>query len=258
MKKLINNLLIKIFGYRLINENLINSKIPNSYEFLAMVKELNINNELINSFYESKSQILQDLFVLLKLNFLEKGFFVEFGASDGITLSNTYLLEKTYKWKGVLVEPSKKFHEKLSKNRSCIVDKRCVYSKSGELLLFNEADIGELSSIDLYAKDDGYGKIRKKGVKYEVKTVSLLDLLIEHNSPRVIEYLSIDTEGSEYDILNSFDFNMFKIKIITVEHNFMDKKRDLIQRLLKKNGYIRVHENLSKWDDWYVNSEFNS
>jgi FkbM family methyltransferase len=262
MKELINKLLIKISGFRLINNNVFNYYLDksnsNSYEFLLMVKELKGDYEILNSFYESKSQILQDLFVLIKLDFLKKGFFVEFGSTDGVSLSNTYLLENRYEWNGILVEPSKKFHKKLNENRKCIIDKRCVYSKSGELVMFNEVEIGELSTIDSYSSEDGHSKNRKKGIKYEVETVSLLDLLIENDSPKVIEYLSIDTEGSEYEILNSFDFSKFKFKIITVEHNYINDKRDLINKLLEKNGYKRVYENLSKWDDWYVNTEFKS
>ena len=55
----------------------------------------------------SESQIFQDLFVINELDFKEDGFFVEIGAADGKYLSNTYLLEKEFKWDGLVVEPAK-------------------------------------------------------------------------------------------------------------------------------------------------------
>jgi hypothetical protein len=69
----------------------------------------------------------------------------------------------------------------------------------------------------------------------------------------MIDYLSIDTEGSEYEILSHFDFEKYHFKIITCEHNFTPA-RERIFSLLTKNGYARKCENLSKIDDWYVRS----
>ena len=66
--------------------------------------------------------------------------------------------------------------------------------------------------------------------------------------------MSIDTEGSELDILKSFNFNKRKIKIITIEHNF-HKNRNEIFLILSSNGYERVHKDISKFDDWYILNE---
>ena len=258
MKVLINKILIKLTGYRLTNNNNFNNQLnksnSNSFEFLQMVNDMKLNNELVNFFNESKSQILQDLFVILKLNFKTNGFFVEFGATNGLNLSNTYLLEKKLNWNGILVEPSKKFQAELKNNRNCHIDFRCIFNKSGEFILFNEVEEGELSTIHEYSNNDGHSSSRKKGLKYEVETITLESLLVEYNSPNVIDYLSIDTEGSEFDILKDFDFEKFKFKIITVEHNFTEN-RVKIKDLLESKGYIRVYEKLSKWDDWYICDE---
>lgn len=48
-----------------------------------------------------KAQHLQDLFVLSELDYKTDGFFVEFGATDGLSISNTWLLEKYFNWKGI-------------------------------------------------------------------------------------------------------------------------------------------------------------
>ena len=66
----------------------------------------------------SESQIFQDLFVINELDFKEDGFFVEIGAADGKYLSNTYLLEKEFKWDGLVVEPAKIWSEDIKKNRN--------------------------------------------------------------------------------------------------------------------------------------------
>ena len=67
--------------------------------------------------------------------------------------------------------------------------------------------------------------------------------------------MSIDTEGSEFEILNALDFNSYDISIITVEHNFTPK-REKINSLLISKGFKQVSNEFSKFDDWYVSKEF--
>ena len=90
-----------------------------------------------------------------------------------------------------------------------------------------------------------------RGESYLVSTVSLNDLLEEHQAPSLIDYISIDTEGSEFDILNSLDFDKWSFRTLTVEHNFAEQ-RDHIYQLLTANGYLRVNTEMSRFDDWYV------
>ena len=71
---------------------------------------------------------------------------------------------------------------------------------------------------------------------------------------KTIDYLSIDTEGSEFEILSNFDFETWKFAVITVEHNYTHD-RERIYRLLSNYGYQRKFENLSAFDDWYINTE---
>lgn len=205
-----------------------------------------------NSSSGSKAQLSQDLFVLDYLKRKRNGYFLEFGATDGHYLSNTFLLEKEFGWNGILAEPGRSWHVKLHENRNCIIDHRCVWSKSDEVLNFNETSEGELSTIDLFVGSDWHaGKRNEKNI-YKVETISLNKLLSEHNAPFEIDYLSVDTEGSEYEILSAFDFSKYKIKIITVEHNFTRIREDLY-RLLTANGFKRVFETISQFDDWYIN-----
>lgn len=215
------------------------------------------NADLTKTFHAleySKSQLQQDLFVLNFLGFKENGYFVEFGATNGVDLSNTWLLEKKFSWQGIVAEPAHIWHENLKKNRSCCIETNCVWSVTGETLEFNETTDNEFSTIAEYSGSDCHKTLRNQGVKYPVKTISLNDLLEKYHAPFDIDYLSIDTEGSEYNILKSFSFEKYKIKVITVEHNHTDARKKLYD-LLSKNRYKRLFEDLSQWDDWYVLEE---
>lgn len=203
--------------------------------------------KILYSFNDSTSQKKQDLFVLSVLNFKQNGFFVEFGAANGKHLSNTYLLEKEFNWKGILAEPAHSYHDSILKNRDCFFEKDCVWNKSNEQIKFLEH--GLLSTIEEFQDSDQH--IRNSDTFYSVNTISLNDLLKKYNAPKEIDYLSIDTEGSEYDILNAFDFDSYKFKVITVEHNYTIQRENLFN-LLTKNGYKRIFTEVSEYDDWYV------
>lgn len=199
----------------------------------------------------SRGQLFQDLFVLAALNRKRGGYFVEFGATDGMALSNTYLLETEYGWNGILAEPGRVWHDALRANRRCVIDTRCIWSRSGEQVLFNESEVAELSTVDAVSPDDGHEEARRVGRRYLVETLSLNDLLAQHGAPRAIDYLSVDTEGSELEILRAFDFAGYDVKVITVEHNHTPQ-REALHALLTSKGFTRMFPWMSDFDDWYV------
>ncbi len=238
-------LLFRRFGMVLFRED----ELPRELRFaLAMLPHWESLRSLIP---QAQAQLNQDLFVLLSLGFPKSGFFVEFGGTDGRTMSNTYLLEKSFGWRGIIAEPAVIWHKQLIQNRKCIVEKRAVWGVSGQELLFNQTTSADLSTIDSFTDSDYHSPSRENGLRYKVQTVSLYDLLEQNNAPQVIDYLSIDTEGSEYEILKNFDFESYSFRVITVEHNHTDN-RELIKVLLTSNGYMRVHEAVSGFDDWYI------
>jgi FkbM family methyltransferase len=199
----------------------------------------------------SRSQILQDLWVAYELKSRRGGFFVEFGGADGIKFSNSYALETELGWSGVVAEPARIWYPAIRNNRGCFVDDRCVWTRTGETLTFNQPPIAAHSTIDSYSGSDRLAHTRVDGLRYEVETVSMTDLLDHWRAPRRIDYLSIDTEGSELDILQAFDFEAYEIRLITVEHNHSDQRQPLFDFLTGK-GYRRKFEKLSSVDDWYV------
>jgi len=234
-----------------------------------VLEDLKRDNEAIGLaryLAHSRSQLGQDLFVLSQMrSHPDAKFFVEFGATDGVTLSNTHLLEKHFGWQGILAEPATHWHSSLRQNRECVIDHRCIYNETGCMIDFQEvsslsSDIyatPELSSIASYAENgDWASAIRRDNSRvYPVETLSLNDLLVQYQAPYEIGYLSIDTEGSELDILKAFDFQAHKVHVITVEHNFQSAVRDGLHALLAREGYKRVYEQISGWDDWYVLTE---
>ena len=116
-----------------------------------------------------------------------------------------------------------------------------------DIAINDELISGISANLDLYKKT-----VDKNKCTINVKTLSLNDLLDKSNAPRFIEYLSLDTEGSEYEILKTFNFNKYTIGLIDVEHNYVEPRRTHIRKLLLNNGYIYIGEN--KWDDMYKHS----
>lgn len=203
----------------------------------------------------SHSQILQDLWVLYMLGEKRDGFFVEFGACDGIVMSNTKLLEDAYGWTGILAEPNPVWHAALARNRKANISSLCVHSQTGKKVRFlNTQAMPELSRVADIVPDDIHEKNgnRRDPQELEVETISLLDLLDRHSAPTVIDYISIDTEGSELEILSAFDFSRYSFRLMTIEHAGETAKRNAIADLLKKHGYAHWHRALSRWDDWFI------
>ena len=206
----------------------------------------------------SRSQLAQDLQVLAFYKQKHNGYFVEIGASDGVALSNTYLLEKEYNWKGICVEPLPNEFAKLKQNRSAICSDRAIFNTSNRVLKFVIKDCSLCSGIsetlDESVKIDNV--VYKRGPNDDVRSVidvtsiTLNDLLISSNAPHFIDYLSLDTEGSELEVLKSVDLNTYTFGIIDVEHNYVEPRRTQIRELLESNNYMFHSEN--KFDDHYI------
>jgi FkbM family methyltransferase len=200
----------------------------------------------------SQSQLAQDLEVLTFYNNKEGGFFIEVGASDGIKFSNTHFLEHQYNWKGICCEPIPNQFDQLVKNRpNSVCFNEAVYSQSGLTLTFGVVDNNDLFSGIIDHLESRLSNDKENPI-IQVQTISLLDVLNKANAPSFIEYMSLDTEGSELEILKNFDFNKYTFGLIDVEHNFIEPRRSEIRDLLLSNGYVYIGEN--KWDDRYKHS----
>lgn len=201
---------------------------------------------------QSNSQFLQDLFVLYFLNKKKDGFFVEFGACDGIDMSNTLILEKKFNWRGILAEPDKYYYADLRKNRKAAASNMVVYDQAGLTIPFTHVfGDAKLSTISEYADKDSHKNTRGKGEIFDVATITLDELLTTYDAPAVIDFISVDTEGSELRILEAFSFSR-KVLLWTIEHNHNQAARDKMNAIMTKQGYIPVLEGFSECDDWYI------
>lgn len=206
---------------------------------------------VIQELEHSRGQCFQDIAALYFSNRKQNGFFVEVGTGNGELLSNTFLLEKRFGWKGILFEPDRRFHDSISRLRTAKLDERPVYSTDDKVLQFLEVSrAGELSTLSEFRREDGrfrFGSMR------EVKTTSLNTAFRLHDAPQKIDYISIDTEGSELEVLQGLDFNRYDVGFLTIEHNFVPGKKETLADYLAPFGFRPVLTEFSNQDIWLVN-----
>jgi FkbM family methyltransferase len=204
--------------------------------------------------YPLYSQLGQDLAVLDFYKEKREGFFVEIGAVDGIEISNTYLLETKYNWKGICVEAIPDKFEKLVKNRpnsKCI--SKAVFRETGLKVPFSICHSLELvSGMNDYLGGNWRPTVENNRTVIDVETITLNDILDENEAPLFIDYLSLDTEGTELEILKSVDLNKYTFGLIDVEHNYLEPERTNIRDFLTSNGYSFKIDNM--WDDQYIHN----
>lgn len=208
-----------------------------------------------------KSQIFQDAFAHFIIGQKHEKSFLEFGATNGLDLSNTFFLENNMNWSGVIAEPSPQWHISLMNNRpKAKIIKQCIWKSSGDKLKFFMSNVGELSTLKDFTHSDELTmpqntELRiKNGTVIEVNTISLNDVMKQYFSDKAPSYMSVDTEGSEFEILSSFDFKKYKPIFFSIEHNFTSLEPE-IDNLMISNGYFRVFKKLTSFDSWYLRND---
>lgn len=191
----------------------------------------------------SYSQLGQDVYVMDFLNNKKNGYFVEIGVGTGKLISNTYLMEKHYEWTGLLCEANIYNVRSIQEIRSAPVECCPIWSSTGEDLVFFNCEIQDLSGVEQCFNENVAR--RKLQNKITLKSISLNDALEKHHAPKEIDYISIDTEGSEYEIIKAFDFNKYKVSIWSVEHNTPWRNDGIeylnsIRSIMESNGYVFV------------------
>ena len=136
----------------------------------------------------------------------------------------------------------------------------CVWSESEKILDFFVSDVGVLSSLNDFKESDkvsmpGNTSARlKSGEIISVKTISLNDVIEKTFGLKTPSYVSIDTEGSEYEVLKSFNFKKFRPIVFTIEHNYTELQTK-IDELMKTSDYVRVFKKITLFDAWYISRE---
>ena len=222
-----DNLEGKIHAHKIYSELL--EQVPNTYAssnehvFRGMLRQKIWNCER-SFFWNEKytSQAGQDK--IIKKNFFDgkkNGFFVEIGAYDGITGSNCYHFERFLNWDGIAIEPSNIQFEKLKKNRKCKVLNNAISDEVEEVEFIEVAEgLTQMSGINNRSFERNFQIISNnqasKTNSINLKTITF-DEIVPKNKD--VDYLSIDIEGGEMNLLKSIDFKTNNIKVISVENN---------------------------------------
>jgi FkbM family methyltransferase len=193
----------------------------------------------------------------------ENGFFVELGANDGLVQSNTYYYEKQKNWKGVLIEPSPNKFLECKANRAkrnaffcaaCVSFDfqeefvRIAYSDYMSAPLNLESDIADPLA---HAKaGEKYLRENENVFEFGAKAVPLNSLLSEASAPKEIDFLSLDVEGAEIEVLKGIDHTSYRFKYLLIECRDFEK----LNGYLSAAGY-RFLEKLSHHDYLFTGTQ---
>lgn len=194
-------------------------------------------------FYSQHQQdkILYDILFNKKT---EPGFFLDIGAYDGVTISNTLFYERFLKWKGICIEPLPDKFKMLQESRNAICIEGAISSSDGteDFVIFPEyTDMlcGLKKTYNENIQNIIEGKIAQNNHSsktIQVKTYNINNLLSQYNVEN-IDYVSLDTEGSELMILESWNLDKFPVEAFSIENNNYDKS---IYNFMKEKGYKLV------------------
>lgn len=183
-------------------------------------------------------------FVLSHFKDMECGFFIDVGAYDGLLISNTLKLEEEG-WNGICLEPNPTVFKKLEENRTCLclpfaIDECQGFTPFLQINGYSEMLSGLTVNYDPRHSDRVARELVEHNQKNKhilVPTVPLKYVIENYVRPgRAIDYLSIDTEGSEMAVLRSLDFAKNNIALISLEDNYGDKRVE-VEALLGPHGY---------------------
>lgn len=201
------------------------------------------------------SQYMQDQFIdFVLLNRKKRGVFIDIGAHDGVTHSNSFYFERHHAWSGICIEPNPVVFERLVANRTCNCENVCI-SDTEKMVAFtsisgySEMLSGISDSYDERHKERISQELKLKGgavKEIEVPALPIASLIMKYNLKEV-QFCSIDTEGNEWPILCSFPFEILKPQIFLVENNYRDKR---FRELLEEQGYSFV---IRLGDEIYLN-----
>jgi FkbM family methyltransferase len=225
MNNKIKNLLLKYVRNKLY-------KYPHGYRYKKM------------KFYGQKGED----YIIFEKFFINKkdGIFIELGAMDGLIYSNTKFFEDTLNWTGILIEPNPYLFKKLIKNRKNCKNYNTLISNSEKTIEFINFEKGPVSYVNHTAPANHKNKYKNSKRPFyknqKIETLYLkskkLQEIIEDSKFKIIDFLSLDVEGHELEVLKSIEFSKTTINVILVEVLDDTKKKNEIKKLLCRNNYV--------------------
>lgn len=228
---------------------------PKFHRFMQLTLQDRLNkiSTMLDILWHSKlaginfrGQLGQDAIAYILSNGKKDGFFIDIGAHNGVDISNSYMFEKLG-WKGICVEANPKTFETLKANRNCDVYNYAVYSKNiGKTrMAISIIDVLDTLEINLTkhhkdrieAHDKMNNKITNKIDYIEVETATFDEIMANYPNISHIDFMSLDVEGGELEVLKGIDFTKFSFGVITIEHNHIEESKNAIKNLLESNGY---------------------
>jgi len=198
---------------------------------------------------EFYSQFGQDRFLETTIfRGYKNGVFMDIGAHDGITINNTLYFEKNNNWVGINIEPNRRVFDLLVANRPDSININCAISNSnGEGEFFQNSGYTEMiSGLKAFYEHRHMARLLNENLEYG-GTTEIVDVqtrtfnfICEEYDLTHINYLSIDVEGGEYEIIKTINFNKVFIDVIMFENNYQDTT-DLIVEFLKYKNYFCVN-----------------
>jgi FkbM family methyltransferase len=177
----------------------------------------------------------------------ENGVFVDIGAHDGVTFSNSLFFEESKNWRGICVEPIPEVFQKLDEARKCIKVNGVISDKEGsETFLRVHGEVvdtemlsGILSDYDQRHLDRIDRELKEYGGEKEEITVACYNIntLLEENGLNQVDFFTIDTEGNELKILKTINFEAFDIDVLIVENNYESSEN---KEFMESKGYKRI------------------
>lgn len=196
------------------------------------------------------TQLNQDIFALLANQF-RSGFFLEIGANDGFNLSNTVYLEEHFGWKGILVEANPQYSDSL-KNRKTKSVIAAVVKNEGYYRFCNAGLYGGITEL----LDDKHNNVTKNASSITVFGMTLKKILDENNAPNIINFISIDVEGGEVQIVEQISqLKNYRFTCGCIEHNGRKSDYLLITDLLQESGYRVVWEDQTEQDLFFIDEK---
>lgn len=198
------------------------------------------------------SQDEQDIY--LETNIFKgysNGVFIDVGAHDGVSLNNTLYFEQTRNWRGINIEPIKTVFDNLVLNRPNCININCAVNNNDGTAEFicnagyTEMISGLKNEFDPRHMDRLNYENQNYGGSTQIITVNTqkLETICDANNITHINYLSIDVEGAEFEVIKSINFDKTFIDVIGFENNYEDNSIDIIQYLQEKE-YTVIHKSM--------------